>query len=727
MLRSLVGSEMCIRDSPRAKPGGTAILIDVGRTMAESDGGWKRWVELVERQIERLVLFDPKHMVAIVLTGSDRTNNEMEYDGVADLHPLEVPSMAMLKKVRGIVPGTGVNRSDLTGGIMTAMGPLMGVEGRKTIMVLTDGLTAPSDDDLETITAHVAPFMESNNMQVTVVGMDLLAYQTEAQKRNTYLLGKLPHEMLSLETKASQLAMPQVRPVGVTTKFRGQMFFGDKSGCGAESRINVWAYALAVEKKFPSATRIIARSSTASETGKKAVMDRNYMYKHPDIGTDEENERFEKEELSKAFSYGREVVPFTEFDEANLKHDPGPKGIVVLAQLSADKIQPHMFQGAPDLLIPEPNDLQASTAMAAVVISMRQNHKVLVVRWVARANSAQKLHVLLPYQLPRDQVANPPPGPERVDCFVCHALPFMEDVRHLQLPRLGCHPTEAQQGVVSQLVDAMALPEDSYRAPTVWNPALHYFHTAVGGKALDPHSAICPPPPILDLMLASKPAITASACEPLKSFKSAFPLDQVVDPKVSAGKRTGFLAGLDDDQVAQHIDAAKKAKIEDGVMTVESLKPTVPSDDLKIKPGNPVADFVEMISRTDADLWDKAVLQLSDMVFKLVKDSVKDMNYAKALVCVTSLRKNSLGYSKPASFNSVLHDVRSEFRGHHQRGEFWEQLVGLGTTLISSKEHPDSFISVGEAETFLKPAVAKKEIVAEVAPIATDDLLDELE
>ena len=82
------------------------------------------------------------------------------------------------------------------------------------------------------------------------------------------------------------------------------------------------------------------------------------------------------------------------------------------------------------------------------------------------------------------------------------------------------------------------------------------------------------------------------------------------------------------------------------------------------------------VSRTDAELWDKAVIQLCDIVCKLVRESVKDMNYKKvdktwivvnewlwwlacwqALSCVRMLRTRGIQHDKPNSFNSVLKGV----------------------------------------------------------------------
>lgn len=700
--------------------------------MVADPNTWNAALALVERHIQNLVLFDPKHQVAIVLVGCKDTDNESDYEGVVESHRLEVPSIEMLRKIRNLDPNIGGHRADVIGGVMTAFGPLMGVQGQRKVLVVTDGQTMPEDedDDMELVEGTVVGFVQTNAMQVEVVGIDRSGSLTQAQRQNISLLQKLTpdndNSIVSMATHMAQLSKPAVKPVSQVSKFRGQLIFGDAAKCGAEVNVNLWAFSLGVEKKFPSATKIIGRSKYESEVGTKAVMDREYVYKHPEIGTDEETERFEREELSRAYTYGREAVPFTEFDEANLKLDPGPKSMVVLAQVPAAQVERHLFMSPPDVLVPAVSDAKAAEAVAAISIAMRRNATALIVKWVVKSNSAQKLHALLPHRLPPSQLIQDVPADSYVDCFISHSLPFMEDARHLVFPKPFPEPSAEQQSAVRDVVDALSMPDSDYSPSDTWNPALHFYHTAVAGKAIASKSALVETPALIERMVGRKRSRFDRAAPALARFKAAFPLEKVPDPKLT--KRAAFMDENEDEEVKAAVEAAKKAKLEDGAMTVASLKPKIETDALKIRAGDPVGDFVEMISRTDHDLWDKAVLQLSDMICKLVRDSVKDMNYTKALTCFTCLRANAIKFDKPLSFNSALQDAKSEFEFDHRRKGFWEQVAGSGTNLISTAEHPMSTVSVSEAEAFLKPPEIKLSAAApEVAPVETDDLLDELE
>ncbi len=78
-------------------------------------------------------------------------------------------------------------------------------------------------------------------------------------------------------------------------------------------------------------------------------------------------------------------------------------------------------------------------------------------------------------------------------------------------------------------------------------------------------------------------------------------------------------------------ESVKRVKMDDGMdvsltastpITIDALMSKLPSSKLCVRPGDPIADFSEMISRTDLPLWDKAVQQLSDVIYTLVSESV---------------------------------------------------------------------------------------------------------
>ena len=208
------------------------------------------------------------------------------------------------------------------------------VQGPKQILVVTDGETMPSEDDFGTMSEQVAPHVKENEIHVSLLGIDPSSeLLTDPQQQNLKLFEHIAakESVMAVQSKIDELSKPEVKPVGVISKFRGHLIFGsdEEGGCGSKVLLKIWAFALAVEKKFSSATKIIGRSKIPSEVGTKAMIDREYMYKHPEIGTEEENERFEKTDLQKTYNYGREAVPFNEFDEQNLKLDPGPKSMHV--------------------------------------------------------------------------------------------------------------------------------------------------------------------------------------------------------------------------------------------------------------------------------------------------------------------------------------------------------------------------------------------------------------
>ena len=206
--------------------------------------------------------------------------------------------------------------------------------GPKHILVISEAQKGPSEEDFSTMKEQVATYVTENQIKVSLLGFDPSSDAlTDPQQRNLELFEQVvaKDSVVTVEHKIKELSKPAVKPVKVVSKFRGELIFGsdEQGGCGAKVTLKVWAFALGLEKKFPSATKIIGRSKNAEEVGSKLIIDKEFMLKHPEIGTEEENDRYKKEELGRAYLYGNEKIPFNDIDEQNLKFEPGPKSMHV--------------------------------------------------------------------------------------------------------------------------------------------------------------------------------------------------------------------------------------------------------------------------------------------------------------------------------------------------------------------------------------------------------------
>merc|ERR1712216_1120942 len=102
-----------------------------------------------------------------------------------------------------------------------------------------------------------------------------------------------------------------------------------------------------------------------------------------------------------------------------------------------------------------------------------------------------------------------------------------------------------------------------------------------------------------------------------------------------------------------------------------------------------------------------------------VKQSVRDLNYAKALAGVAVMRRHCVLKEDSGSFNGFVRELKDEYEGGG-RAAFWELVVKANHTLVSSDEVATSSMSAAEATSFMAaPTVV--EVKTEVKVEADDD------
>ncbi|CAI7823764.1 unnamed protein product, partial [Closterium sp. NIES-53] len=344
----------------------------------------------------------------------------------------------------------------------------------------------------------------------------------------------------------------------------------------------VWAYKKTFPQRLPSLKLLshLAPPSDPSATG-DVKMEREYRVVENvvdghgeggggrgDGGDGEEGGRGERgegggeeletvglDELVRAYKYGPQVIPVSEYDRmANRFH--AEKGIQIIGFTMRDQIPRHYFIKDTAILLPEPSNTKAALALSALAQAMEASKKVAIVRFklTNRADSGVALGVLTPWC--RGKRGFSEEDDEAVpDLLLLNTIPFSEDIREFSFPSLEAappnqQPTAVQSSAAAALVQAMSLvrcstvgdDEEEYskeegmeegeklRPEDTPSPALQHYYDFIRARALQPKARIPPLPATLAAPLSHPLSADHPAAQ---SFAAAFPAlrDHTVGPK----------------------------------------------------------------------------------------------------------------------------------------------------------------------------------------------------
>jgi hypothetical protein len=382
--------------------------------------------------------------------------------------------------------------------------------------------------------------------------------------------------------------------------------------------------------------------------------------------------------------YGKQYVPTDESFKARSEYHPD-RTLQLVGFAQADTTPPHLFIGAPMVLVGDKDNEPSCDALAALVRAMHRRNRVAVLRMVARVGSSVKMYAGFPVAATT----------HARDHLVLNALPFQEDVRYNfefhTFNKEGRAPSEAAVEAARDLVRAMLLPSPSHDAtgmdacttsaaapgaqPTdttgstfkpedTPNPTLHRFVNFFAERALADDSAVIPPEQ--DALLQRVAEVQANE----------MPGIEAVMEKVSLAMPTGG-------------DAAKKRK---------------PAQSLRS--GQEEADFAEIMAQDDADKRTSAVSAFRKHIEALVDGSSGDYNFDKAAVRLAVLRRECVARGLAAAFNMHLDLLRGKYADDAIKGKFWTKVRESGILPISSEEIPGSAMTLKDARQYMVPASA---------------------
>ncbi|XP_002405506.4 X-ray repair cross-complementing protein 5 [Ixodes scapularis] len=693
------------------------IILDVGPHMNQGAPGKPSDLEeaktCAELMIQRRIFSESKDEIALVVCGSQKTNNSLSSDNeythidvVANLQPV---SFGLLEKL-GSVKSTQ-HTCDFVDAVVVALDVLMDqtknqkFAGRK--VVLLSNLGGAFDDSQQNV---IANGMKNSSLSLTVVcpfdienGVDDTAKLSPSQRKAVGYVSKILKTVEGDAYTFSQ-AVPalttyekkRVRP----TPWNANLEIGPDLSIPISSYIKI--------------------SEAKPKTWKQCVAQR------PDVPVrcdatlyrnDEKETEVEKAETVAGYRYGTTLVPFSDEDRDSLECTRGGRGLQVLGFTDAANIKRHYYMGdKTSYVLARKGDESAEAAMSALIQALDKSKMVAIVRYAFSERSSPRMGFLSPRIK------------DEYECLVFVQLPYMEDLRRFTFAPLDANkdniPTEEQLSVFDDLIAAMDLsevevngePQELFKSSQTCNPYLQRFYQCVQHRALHPKDPLPEVAPHVADALKPPKAITELARPVLEKMASLFPLHEVVPEKRKQDNTVTKNGGgtVTNASVSSDEPAAKKSRAD------FSMADLVATATTKVDVVNPVEDFKKLLADKD-HRFDDVCSQLEGVILKLFDDTLGRAVYAKAVRCLRAYREASLEKSNPGKFNDFMNKLKSLYS--IKREELWELLIKEAVQPVGKAECSKSALEDDEVKRFYvveKEAEEKKED----EPKDEDDLLD---
>lgn len=697
------------------------LLLDVSPSMHPH---LSKLMVVIKDCINQKLLFTPKDEVALIVIGSDETNNEVNaelgggYENVAVLRTvkrLDVDIFSVLQEIRG-----GRAAGDFVNGSIVALDAMMKARGRmkkgnKRIWLITDScspLEQPAMDD-ESMTMKDQIDQVAKQLVDQGIKLEVLLNRLDAVDGHISGLVEENEAHLNRLVSMSRGDIQKVTDVGSflnkikarvspTTSFRGELELTP------HMKIKIWIYKKTMEQSFPRLGVYSNEAPFGDPTAtRQAKISREYK-----LSTDADV-TVPTDLLVRAYQYGPQIVPISHLDREALMFQ-AEKGFKLMGFVSREEIPRHYFMSDVSIVIPEPGEEKAVIAVSALARALHSRNKAAIVRFklINRENQGVTMGILTPCLVE---------DPTLVDAFYLNTLPFSEDIREAIFPSLTDRPMEQQPSVAQKeaalrLVQSMNLSPrgnaEEFRPDDTPNPVLQRYYRFVQQKYLDSEAPVPPLDPNLRKMVESPPLKEAMA-----AFKAAFPLvpsdkkskagRRFWNDRVSDGPQEAVLSEVVNEAEGMSVMVPRQESEIQGNITLESLTRAGPPE--SVGSYTPVEDFKAMMDRRDGDQWvQRAIVGMKKVIYDLLEKSFNGNMYSKALTALVALREGCVLQQEPGDFNDFLRNLTTHCL-QHKLEDFWQLVAAEKITLISASEAPDSDVSEEEAKRFLERTNFTKE------------------
>eukprot|EP01065_Artemidia_motanka_P052147 TRINITY_DN9341_c0_g2_i1.p1 TRINITY_DN9341_c0_g2~~TRINITY_DN9341_c0_g2_i1.p1 ORF type:complete len:779 (+),score=293.22 TRINITY_DN9341_c0_g2_i1:73-2409(+) len=769
------------------------LVWDVGSSMLRRGTAVEQCRRCVSSLLLRKLQYCKQDEVGVVLFGTNGTHNVLNretggYENITVLLPIARPTVDSVRAVEK-ARADGHSKADMLDALIIAADMLHRRVGKlrfgRRIFLITDaGGEVKKKDHL----SNLKDSLDSQGIGLVVVSVafrfDTHREAEEASWEDCDMRAqneKVLHWLCD-ELKRDCVVAPIARAVAQSEGMQSasvlqRSAFRAVLSCGQGEdafSLPIHAYLQTRPAVIPQLRRISAKAKALLPAGVpvgpedcKVEIERRYFR-----SLDDEDEVEEKDRC-RAYSYGQTSVPFSEIDEEWLKFGSGGgRSMQVLCFVPSGSIPRHWLLSPTYCLVTPPHDTAAAEALRALLYTLYETDDAMVLRLV-RSDKAQ----------PVVCVARAHIKPSR-ECLLLSELPFAEDVRGWEFPSLSGPnakdvPKETQKAA-EDLVLGMDLMtaldgEEAVKPRETFNPVLQNFHQAVRKRLLHPGAAL----PALDDRARRTSCLWAREDNVLSGFfgrheaavehfRSSAKVHLREEKKGESSWKTFWY---------EHGKKRKADPLEPGpgpspggLRSPKRARPdryfhgsqggysTTPGGSLGTSggvtsgmPGTdgdlldvlqrpkasqvgtvcPVQDFKEMLGRRDADYVPKALDGLAKVTKQLVRESIGDQMYSKAMGCVVALRVGCVRENDAAFFNDFIRSFKEELVALDRKNFWTEHIVAQGITLVTDSEVDAGgakLPTVEEAKRFLDGDVGleRKPSLLPPAP-EEDDLFGGLE
>ena len=709
---------------------GIFVILDVGKSMKTKYQDTEETrlnfgIESIRQLIRTKLLFNVKRdQIGIILMG--REGEEAENINIHS--QLDFPNIEMLEQLNSIEAEDDADNGDIFLCLDFAIDEFIEKYGKKKfakkIFLITDGeaVSKFSKNKIEELAERINEHEVKVNIICVGFNEELdkeeedepngkeeekdkkekeeedKSNESENQKKTKELLKILQSNTdnvkLFTATTANdiyhQFKKKKINPVA---KFRGPFIISPNLS------LDVMVYSKTSPSMIPSLKRYSKVAEFSDEPGTCEVQNERIYY----VNDDPDKKAVEKELITKAYYYGSSLVPISQTDEIRLKNEE-PKCLKVIGFTDSFRVPRHFFMSGVDIVVPNPTSEEDIIGTTALVKEMLKMNKVIIARYVPRNNSQPKLVVLTPHMSKR--------GP----MFYLNILPTVEEIRDFQFDSLP-EASKKQEEFMGHFIDSLDLEQDGEEEikPTeTYNPMLQYFYKCLEHKALEPDENKKNELPKIDeesikYMIPNKKLFENNKY--VTFLPKVFPIvekDKIEDKKKRVFWKDVITNEFEDRLTQQRIEEKLNAKKPESKKTISAI--------------TPIEDFREMIDNKNEDLAARAMELMSDMIFKLIRESFKGSYFIKAIDCIKAFRDAANDEDEVDLFNNFLNELKEKFP-KEQYMEFWILFCDNKITLISEKENERSKYTEKQCDEWLEE-ISKQDAIPTTVKDMGDLLLD---
>lgn len=720
------------------------LCIDVGFTMSNSFAGEESPFELTKKVIsmfvQRQVFAESKDEIALVLFGTDGTENALaykdQYQNITVHRHLMLPDFDLLEDIeRNIQPGS--QQADFLDALIVCMDVIqqetVGKKfNKRHIEVFTDLSSPFSKDQLDTIICNLRnsgislqfflPFPIGKEDGTGDRGDGRLRSDhlgpafplkgiTEQQKEGIQMVKTV---MMSLEGEDGldeiYSLSESLRQLCVFKKIeRTSMPWVCQLTIGSNLSIKIMAYKSIVQEKVKKSWTVVdARTLKKEDIQKETVYCLN----------DDDETEVPKEDTIQGFRYGSDIIPFSKVDEEQMKYKSEGKCFSVLGFCRSSQVHRKYYMGNQVLKVfAAKDDEAAAVALSSLIHALDELGMVAIVRYAYDKRANPQVGVAFPYIK------------DTYECLVYVQLPFMEDLRQYMFSSLNNNkkytPTEAQLSAIDALIDSMSLIkkneeedtiEDLFPTTKIPNPQFQRLFQCLLHRTLHPEEPLPPIQQHILNMLDTPIEVTAKCQTPLSKIKTLFPLTEAIKKKDQVTAQDIFHDNHEEGPTSKKF----KTEEEEAHFSISRL---ADSSVTKVGSVNPAENFRVLVRQKNAS-FEEVSHQLINHIEQFL-DTNEILYFMKSVDCIKAFREEAIQLSEEQRFNNFLKALREKVE-IKQLNHFWEIIIQDGITLITKDEASGSSVTAEEAKKFLAPKENPSEDTAAVFEEGgdVDDLLD---